>query len=173
RACVERRTAASTLHRRGEKPRELLALLAIRPNRPVTAEQLIEELWQGNPPPSAAAARRVPIGRIRPVLELDRSPSAPSTRLPYGPHGYVLRVEPDELDAERFERLVLLAREAVVGGDPADAVPQLTQALDLWRGPALADVRDIAAARGEIARLDDLRAIDIEELADAPRAARG
>jgi hypothetical protein len=57
-------------------------------------------------------------------------------------------VEPDELDAQRFERLVLLAREAIVGGDPACAIPQLTQALDLWRGPALADVRDIAAARG-------------------------
>ena len=79
----------------------------------------------------------------------------------------MLRVEPDELDAERFERLVLLAREAIVGGDPACAVPQLTQALDLWRGPALADVRDIAAAGAEIARLDDLRAIAIEELADA------
>jgi DNA-binding SARP family transcriptional activator len=164
---IEVRHDGSPLHIRGEKPRELLALLAIRPNRPVTAEGLIEELWQGNPPPSAATALRVNIGRIRQVLELDRNPSAPSTRLPYGPHGYVLRVEPDELDAQRFERLVLLAREAVVGGDPACAVPQLTQALDLWRGPALADVRDIAAAGAEIARLEDLRAIAIEELADA------
>ncbi|MDQ1511804.1 MAG: hypothetical protein QOG50_3648 [Actinomycetota bacterium] len=164
---IEVRHDGSPLHIRGEKPRELLALLAIRPNRPVTAEQLVDELWQGNPPPSASTALRVNIGRIRQVLELDRNPSAPSTRLPYGPHGYVLRVEPDELDAERFERHVLLAREAVVGGDPACAVPQLTQALDLWRGPALADVRDIAAAIAEIARLDDLRAIAIEELADA------
>src|SRR4029079_11875517 len=106
RACVERRTAASTLHRRGEKPRELLALLAIRPNRPVTAEQLIEELWEGNPPPSAATALRVHIRRIRQGLEIDRSASAPSTRLPAGPHGYVLRIEPDELDTQRFERLV-------------------------------------------------------------------
>jgi len=164
---IEVRHDGSPLHIRGEKPRELLALLAIRPNRPVTAEQLVEELWQGNPPPSSATALRVNIRRIRQVLELDRNPSAHSTRLPYGPHGYVLRVEPDELDAQRFERLVLLAREAVVGGDPACAVPQLTQALDLWRGPALADARDIAAAGAEIARLDDLRAMAIEELADA------
>lgn len=152
---------------RGEKPRELLALLAIRPNRPVTADQLIEELWEGNPPPSAATALRVHIGRIREVLELDRGSSVPSTRLPAGPHGYVLRVEPDELDSQRFERLVLLAREAIGAGDPVCAVPQLTQALDLWRGPALADIRHIAAAGAEIARLDDLRAIAIEELADA------
>ena len=108
------------------------------------------------------------IGRIRQVLELDRNPSAPSTRLPYGPHGYVLRVEPDELDAERFERLVLLAREAVVGGDPA-----------LCGSAAHPGARPVAAGRrsptsgtsprpaAEIARLDDLRAIAIEELADA------
>ena len=164
---IEVRHDGSPVQIRGEKPRELLALLAIRANRPVTAEQLIEELWQGNPPPSASTALRVHIRRIRQVLELDRNPSAPSTRLPYGPHGYVLRVEPDELDAQRFERLVLLAREAVVGGDPACAVPQLTQALDLWRGPALVDARDTAATAAEIARLDDLRAIAIEELADA------
>ena len=164
---IEVRHDGSPVHLRGEKPRELLALLAIRPNRPIPAEQLVEELWQGNPPPSAATALRVHIGRIRGVLELDRSASAPSTRLPAGPHGYVLRVEPDELDAQRFERLVVLAREAVAAGDPVCAVPQLTQALDLWRGPALADIRDIAAAGAEIARLDDLRAVAIEELADA------
>jgi DNA-binding SARP family transcriptional activator len=155
------------MHVRGEKPRELLALLAIRPNRPITAEQLIEELWQGAPPPSAATALRVHVGRLRQVLELDRNPTAPSTRLPAGPHGYLLRIEPDELDAQHFERLVVLAREAVASGNPATAVPHLTRALDLWRGPAFADIRDTAAARAEIARLDDLRAVAIEELADA------
>ena len=66
---IEVRHDGSPLQIRGEKPRELLALLAIRPNRPVTAEQLIEELWQGNPPPSAAAALRVHIGRIRSVAD--------------------------------------------------------------------------------------------------------
>ena len=164
---IEVRHDGSPVQVRGGKPRELLALLATRPNRPVTAEQLIEELWEGNPPPSAATALRVHIGRIRSVLELDRSSSAPSTRLPAGPHGYVLRVEPDELDAQRFERLVLLARDAVDAGDPSQAVRRLTQALDLWRGPVLADIRHIAAAGAEITRLDDLRAIAIEELADA------
>jgi DNA-binding SARP family transcriptional activator len=164
---IEVRHDGSPVQLRGEKPRELLALLAIRPNRPVTAEQLVEELWEGNPPPSAATALRVHIGRIRRALEIDRSASAPSTRVPAGPHGYVLRIEPDELDSQRFERLVHLAREAIVAGDPACAVPQLTHALDLWRGPALADVSHIAAAIAEVARLDDLRAVAIEELADA------
>ena len=127
----------------------------------------MDELWEGNPPPSAATALRVHIARLRQVLELERDRNAPSTRLPASRSGYVLRVEPDELDAERFERLVLLAREAIASGDPARAVPQLTEALDLWRGNALADIADLSAARAEIARLDELRAVAFEELANA------
>lgn len=164
---IEVRHDGSPVKVRGTKPRELLALLAIRPNRPVTAEQLVDELWRNHPPPSAATALRVHIGRLRQALEPGRNTNSPSARLPAVPHGYLLRIEPDELDAQHFERLVLLAREAIAAGDPAGAVPQLTHALDLWRGSALSDIEDIAAARGEIARLEDLRAVAIEELADA------
>jgi DNA-binding SARP family transcriptional activator len=138
---TEVRHDGSSVALRGAKPRQLLVLLAIRANRPVPTEQLIEELWEGEPPPSAATALRVHFGRLRSVLEPDRSPSTASVRLPAGPHGYRLRVEPGELDAERFERGVLAARRANAEGDPGGAVPLLTDALDLWRGPALTDVR--------------------------------
>ena len=151
---------------RGAKPRQLLVLLAMRPNRPVPADQLIEELWEGEPPPSASAALRVHVSKLRGVLELARDPSAPSGRLPLGPHGYLLRVEPDELDVQRFERLLVLASEANANGEPAAAVPRLTEALDLWRGHALADARDLSATRTEVARLQELRVVAIEELAD-------
>lgn len=164
---IEVRHDGSAVGVRGTKPRQLLALLAIRPNHPVAADKLVDELWQGNPPPSAATALRVHIGRLRQVLELDRHRHAPSTRLPAGRNGYVLRIEPDELDAQRFERLVLLAREVSASGDPERAVPQLTAALDLWRGEALHDIADLPTARAEIARLDDLRGIAFEDLADA------
>src|SRR6185295_8858708 len=100
------------------------------------------------------------------AAEIDRAPNSPSARLPASRHGYVLRIEPDELDAQHFERLLLLARDSIDGGDPATAVPLLTQALDLWRGGALADAAELTAARGEILRLDNLRAMAIEELAD-------
>jgi DNA-binding SARP family transcriptional activator len=152
---------------RGGKPRQLLSLLAMRANRPVPADQLIEELWEGDPPPSGSIALRVHINRLRQVLELDRSAHAPSARLPAGPHGYQLRVEPDELDAHRFERLVAFARDANANGEPAIAVRQLTEAIDLWRGHAYADARDLSAARSEIARLAEHRAVAFEELAEA------
>ena len=67
---------------------------------------------------------------------------------------------------QRFERLIVLAREADAHGDPAAAVPRLTEALDLWRGPALADARDLSATRAEVARLEELRVVAIEELAE-------
>jgi len=76
-------------------------------------------------------------------------------------------MEPDELDTDRFERRVLEARQATADGHPVRAIPQLTDALDLWRGPALVDVRDLSAARAEILRLEELHAIAYEELAEA------
>lgn len=164
---IEVRHDGSPVLLRGAKQRELLVLLAIRANHPVGAEQLIDELWEGDPPPSASTALRVHINRLRQILELDRSPHSPSARLPAGPHGYLLRVEPDELDAQRFERLVAFARDANANGDPACAVPHLTDAFDLWRGKAYADARDLSAVRSEVARLEELRAVAFEELADA------
>lgn len=163
---TEVRHAGSPVSLPGAKPRQLLVLLAMRPNRPVLAEELIEELWEGEPPPSAATALRVHVARLRQVLELDRDPSAPSGRLPAGPHGYLLRIEPDELDVQRFERLIVLARESDTYGEPAAAVPLLTEALDLWRGAALVDARDLSATRSEVARLEELRIVAIEGLAD-------
>jgi len=152
---------------RGAKPRQLLVLLAIRANQPLPSEQLIEELWEENPPPSASTALRVHFGHLRHVLEPDRDPNTASVRLPAGPHGYVLHLEPDELDIERFERQVIAARQANAAGDPATAIPLITSALDLWRGQALVDVRDLSAARPELSRLDELHAIAFEELAEA------
>ncbi len=163
---TEVRHAGSPVSLPGAKPRQLLVLLAMRPNRPVLAEELIDELWEGEPPPSAATALRVHVARLRQVLELDRDPAAPSGRLPAGPHGYLLRVEPDELDVQRFERLIVLARESNSFGEPAAAIPLLTEALDLWRGPALSDARDLSATTSEIARLEELRIVAIEELAE-------
>lgn len=164
---TEVRHDGSPVALRGAKPRQLLVLLAMRANHPVPAERLIEELWEDAPPPSAGSALRVHLGRLRQVLELERGPNTASARLPAGQHGYVLRLEPDELDAERFERRILAAREANDEGHPARAIPLLTEALDLWRGPAVADIRDLSAARSEVVRLEELHAAAFEELGAA------
>ncbi len=164
---LEVRHDGSSVVLHGSKPRELLALLALRPNQPVSPDELADQLWEGSGPPSAPTALRVHIGRVRQALEPSRRANVPSSRLPLGPQGYVLRIDPDELDAQRFERHVVLGRDANAQGDPRSAVMQLTAGPDLWRGPAFSGARDLAPMAAEIARLDGLRVNAVEELADA------
>jgi DNA-binding SARP family transcriptional activator len=158
----------------GAKPRQLLALLALRPNQPVPAEVLIDELWDETPPSTAASALRVHLTRVRRLLESADSPAespaearGAAPRLSLDAAGYVLRLAPDELDVTRFEQLVARGKEAVSVGDLHDGQRSLRSALSLWRGPALADVRDLSAAKAAVARLEQLRLGAIEELAEA------
>jgi DNA-binding SARP family transcriptional activator len=150
----------------GTKPRELLALLALRPNRPVSARVLSEELWEGAAPPTAASALRVHIGRVRQVLEPEK-PEGRSSRLTLDGPGYTLHLSTDELDTLRFEASLGRGREASRAGDVAAAERHLAAALQGWRGPALVDVHHLAAAQPEIARLEQLRLSAVGEFADA------
>jgi DNA-binding SARP family transcriptional activator/tetratricopeptide (TPR) repeat protein len=157
---------------RAAKPRQLLAILASRPDEPSPPDVLIDELWEGHPPTTAASALRTHVTQVRRALEPDRSPeansaTAPSTRLPLAPAGYVLRVKPAELDSQRFESLLGAACEANELGDPANAARQLTDALTLWRGPPLADAHGLSAVAAEVARLEQLHVRAIEQLAEA------
>ena len=81
----------------GAKPRALLAGLLLHPNEVVPTDRLIDELWGEDSPEDAAAALRVNVSRLRKALPQD----VLTTRSP----GYLIRVEPNELDLHRFERL--------------------------------------------------------------------
>jgi len=153
----------------GTKPRQLLALLAVRPNQPVSPGVLVDQLWDGSAPATAASALRVHVGRVRRALEPDK-PAGGSTRLTLGAAGYVLHVSTDELDSLRFEHLLERGRDAQRGGDVAAAERHLCAALACWRGPALFDARDLRAAQSEIARLEQLRVSAVGEFADAKLA---
>src|SRR5207249_8983242 len=80
--------------------------------------------------------------------------------------GYLLRVEPGELDLHRFEHLVEEAREAA----PDVAAGKLREALALWHGPALADVAYEPFARSAIGRLEELRLVALEKRIEADLA---
>jgi DNA-binding SARP family transcriptional activator len=125
----------------GAKQRAALAVLALHANRVVSRDQLIEALWDAEPTESAGKALQGYVSQLRKVLGRER--------LETKPPGYLLRLEPDELDAARFERL----HDA---GDPEGA-------LALWRGDPLADFADQRFARAEIARLQELRLSCVEQ----------
>jgi DNA-binding SARP family transcriptional activator len=76
--------------------------------------------------------------------------------------GYLLAAEPDQIDAERFEKLAAKGREALQEGDPDKARTWLQGALALWRGPALTDFSYENFAQSEIARLEEVRVTALE-----------
>jgi DNA-binding SARP family transcriptional activator len=146
----------------GGKRRALLAVLLLHPNEVVSADRLIDELWGEDSPERAAAALRVNVSRLRKALAQD----VLATRSP----GYVIRVEPEELDLHRFERLVDEGRSLLARDLPADASERLRDALSLWRGPALADFAYESFAQTAIARLEEIRLAAVELRIDADLA---
>ena len=134
------------------KERALLAVLLLDAGAVVSRERLIEELWGEAPPPTAGKALNVHVSQLRKALARNGQETI-ETR----PPGYTLRVEPAQLDAARFERLVTAARAHVGSGDVQSAARLLRDALALWRGPALDGVELEAAARNEARRLEELR----------------
>ena len=146
----------------GHKPRALLALLLLHPNEVVSADRLIDELSSEDSPERAGAALRVNVSRLRKALAQD----VLTTRSP----GYVIRVEPDDLDLHRFERLVDEARGLRARDLAADAAERLREALSLWRGPALADFAYESFAQAAIALLEEIRLAAVELRIDADLA---
>jgi DNA-binding SARP family transcriptional activator/WD40 repeat protein len=132
----------------GPKQRAVLANLVVRANQVVPVETLIDEIWGDEPPEGARHTLQTYVSNLRSMLGEDRL----RRRAP----GYVLSLEPADLDAWRFDELVRDAKEALPI-DPSVALATLDDALRLWRGPALADVADRASLLAEAARLDDLR----------------
>jgi DNA-binding SARP family transcriptional activator len=140
------------------RPRALLAILLLRANQVVSTERLIDDLWAGEAPPTAPKMVQMYVVELRKALADD----VLATVSP----GYVLRVSPGELDLDRFERLVERARSS----EPAPAASLLRQALALWRGPALAEFAYEPWAQTEIARLEELRLVALEDRFDADLA---
>ncbi len=144
--------------------RALLALLLINANEVVSRDRLVDELWGDKPPPSAQKLVQVYVSRLRRAL--GEGESVLVTKAP----GYLASVGSDELDVQRFERLVAHGRASLAAGEAGKAADQLRQALDLWRGPPLADFTFEAFAAAEIARLCELRLGAHEDRIDADLA---
>ena len=151
----------------GPKQRALLALLLLSANRVVSRERLIGELFAEQSLNSADHALRNQVSRLRKVLA---PAAADEPRLVVRAPGYLLRVEPGELDLEHFERLVAAGRDALAAGDAAAAAESLRAAERLWQGRPLADLEFEPFARVEVERLEELRLAAVEERIDAELA---
>ena len=144
----------------GVRQRTLLAILLLNANEVVSADRLIDELWGERSPESGRSALQVRVSQLRKAL--GQGGAQLLTRAP----GYVLSLDRDQLDLQRFERLV---REAAAAEPPA-AAEKLREALALWRGPPLADLAYEPFAQAAIGRLEELRLAAIEKRIEADLA---
>jgi len=156
---VEVRDGERVLGVGGRKPRGLLAALLLRAGEDVSAERLIDDLWGERPPQTAKNSLHNCVSALRRAL----GPDVLVTR----PSGYALEIEPEQLDLERFRRLVDRARES---SEQEQRAGVLREALALWRGPPLADVAYEPFALLEGPRLEDLRLGAREDLIEAQLA---
>ncbi|MGH9173529.1 MAG: BTAD domain-containing putative transcriptional regulator, partial [Vicinamibacterales bacterium] len=145
------------------RARALLALLILRAGEVVSTERLIDHLWGEAPPPTATTALQGHVSNLRARLEPARGPGDPPTVLETRPPGYLLAINREHVDAHRFRRLV-----GEAAGAPApEKAAMLRAALDLWRGPVLADFEYEPFAQMDIVVLEELRMAAIEERIDA------
>src|SRR5215216_3789632 len=165
---LEVRSNGHSLPLGGPKQRAVLALLLLGANRVVSREHLIAELWPDAPGRDSEHALRLQISRLRKALSAaGDGEDRVVTRAP----GYSLRVEPGELDLERYERLVAAGRAALEARDAESAVARLRQAESLWRGRPLADLEFEPFARLDVERLEERRLAALEERIEAEVAA--
>ncbi len=146
----------------GGQQRSVLALLVLDANRVVSSDRLIEQLWDGHPPATAATALQGHISALRKAL----GPDVIATRRP----GYLIALDSEQTDLGRFERLRGEARRALERGDADAGAEKLREALALWRGEAFADIGLEPSIQGEAARLEDLRLAALEDRIDAELA---
>jgi predicted ATPase/DNA-binding SARP family transcriptional activator len=141
------------------RQRALLAELLVHVDEVVSTERLIEELWGEDAPPSASNMVQVYVSRLRKALGRDL--------LVTRPPGYVLRLGDAELDSIRLADLLARARHAMEHAQTSDVLDLLAEALELWRGPPLAEFIYEPFAQAEITRLEELRLEAIELRIDA------
>lgn len=115
------------------KRSSLLVMLLLRPNSAVNVGQLIDALWEEEPPTHAKTVLQGHVSRLRALLA-EHGAEAYGVELATQGSAYVLRMPESLVDAHRFEELVGLAQ---VQRRPADAVRMLREALSYWQGPAL------------------------------------
>jgi len=149
----------------GPKQRATLAILLLDANRVVSVERLADDLYSGAAPVTAVTQVQRQVSELRKTL----GASTIETRAP----GYVIRLAPEQLDLKRFEHRAEEATRALETGDARTAARLFEDALDLWRGPPLADLAHEPFAQISIARLEEIRLAAVEQRVEAELALGG
>jgi len=150
----------------GPKQRSVLAILVLAAGRAVSADRLIDAIWGEHAPHGALASLHVYISTLRRIL---RSGTDEQMLIRHG-QGYELRLDPGQIDAQRFQRLVAEGRSKLHEGRHADAASLLNAALALWRGPPLSDLEVENLDGHDVAGLEEQRLSALEDRVEADLA---
>ncbi|MFC5055822.1 BTAD domain-containing putative transcriptional regulator [Saccharothrix xinjiangensis] len=152
----------------GVKQRATLAFLLLHNNSFVPASALIQAMWPQGAPPTARKMLHNAVSRIRTMLS-EAGDDAPFRLITHAP-GYLLHVDPDHIDLANFEALADRGRTELLAGDPQRAAGTLREALDLWRGPVLADLVEVGISWPEVTAVQNARTGALEDLIEAELA---
>lgn len=152
------------------KPRQILALLAFYPGRVIPVPTLMEEIWGTELPQSAMTTLQTYILQVRRRLGTAMGPDAPGSAkevLATRHGGYLLQIPPEQVDVHRYEQLVTAGQNAFEEGADDRAANAFRDALAMWNGPALVDVRVGPILEIEVMRLEESRLVTVERRIDA------
>ncbi len=163
---VEVRDGGARVSLGGPKRRALLAVMLLNANRVVPVDRLIGAVWGEAPPATATAQVQAAVSALRKALGAG---GLDSDRILTRPPGYLVRLQPGELDLQLFERDADVARRALAEGDVEQAAAGLRAALDWWQGAALSDLADTPVHSLAVG-LEERRMAALEERIDADLA---
>jgi DNA-binding SARP family transcriptional activator len=141
------------------KQRAVLACLLLAGGRVVSTDRLVDVVWDDDPPPSALPSLQAYVSNLRRELRDDTGVSPIIRRAP----GYVMDTAYLAVDTDLFRERLATATRAQEDEDWVAVLDATTDALGLWRGDALADLRPAAWVEAETRHLEDER-IRAEEL---------
>jgi SARP family transcriptional regulator, regulator of embCAB operon len=144
------------------KIRSVLALLLLRPNRVVNVDSIMEELWGLESPRSAVTTVQTYIYQLRRMFGAEGLDPPGEQLIETRPAGYLIRAEPEQVDAEVFERLLRQGRALLEKDRASEAAMVLRRALDMWAGPALADVPRGSLLQAHAIKLEERRTNALE-----------
>ncbi len=157
----------------GRKQRCVLAVLLLKANQAVSKDKLIDAVWGDQPHEGVSNTLSVYIANLRKVLDPDRAGGRGDGLIQTVAPGYVLWADAEHLDLIAFENGISQAADLAAGGKHAATTARLKSALDLWKGPLLADLADETFVLTEQARLERVRQSAIADLIESKMNAGG
>ncbi|BBB01384.1 putative transcriptional regulator [Actinacidiphila reveromycinica] len=153
----------------GIKQRAMLGMLLLKANRIVPSSKLLDSLWSDGVPPTARKMLQNAASALRGILACDDGSADPAVLLTHTP-GYLLHVEPHAIDLNLFMLAIEHGREYAAQADWESARRELRDALDVWRGPVLADLTETCSAWPEATAVQNTHLVAFEELFEAELA---